>query len=111
MVIRKDADGAEYETVQVGQTMIGAVTVLIEETGDERFTGSLHGATIDAGDGDLVVIVSTGLKARSRRRVLIHELIHAVSITNGLDLSECKVRCLEQGLEQALGGLGLLKDA
>ena len=110
MPTRKLEKGQEFKTTSVGQTVIGAVTVLIEETDEEVFCEALHGYTMGDPSGDLVVIVSGRLEGRRKRMVLVHELLHAISETYGLDLSERTVRCLEQGVEQSFAGLGLLTD-
>lgn len=110
MPIRKLEKGQEFQTVHVGQTVVGASTVLIEETRDDVFCDDLYGYTTGDQAGDLVVVLSGRLEGKRKRRTLIHEMLHAISEAYGLDLSERTVRCLEQGVEQGFSGLGLLSD-
>ena len=110
MPTRKLESGQEFQTVSVGQTVVGATTVLIEQTEDQVFCDGLHGYTTGDQTGDIVVVISGRLEGKRKRMVLIHEMLHAISETYGLDLSERTVRCLEQGVEQGLSGLGMLGE-
>jgi hypothetical protein len=110
MPIRKLESGQEFQTVSIGQTVVGATTVLVEQTEAQVFCEGLHGYTTGDPSGDIVVVLSGRLEGKRRRMVLIHEMLHAISETYGLDLSERTVRCLEQGVEQGFSGLGLLVD-
>lgn len=110
MPTRKLESGQEFQTVSVGQTVVGATTVLIEQTEDQVFCDGLHGYTMGDQSGDTIVVVSGRLEGKRKRMVLIHEMFHAISEAYGLGLSERTVRCLEQGVEQGFSGLGLLVD-